>query len=553
MHETAPEITPVNSTAVKTVVNTCLRSAFLDRELDKNSKGTRIQLFTDGQPPFSPTGSAREEFLQEAGNVAEFYIRDMIDPEGNLLPEKNDEFRNVLEVGSELVKIFTNEYSHISLTQQAQSLNILGAALYLARNPDATVEISAGIGGSDSDMTSARFPAYGIPGARITERMISYYAKRKQEKTVVETTDKIINAEFSEFVSDPEIKAQKRTRKKEIVDAIARGEIDINDHLSSEDIDAIYGKYAIPRNRPTFRVFFAHEAARAINHTMDPKKIPQRTEENMKAMQEYMAQHHPAAAAVLELSVDKPWSEHTRYQQALVKYLAHELRTSDDPTVQKTLNVLQKLGQNHGGDMGAELAAEYAAIHPIVFGDRMDLPSSPFVVGQKRDPDVRIVIGGKTEREFCAVREYLTKTANVDRMIAFLEAKREEGTEDSGAEIIPALLRWKKIAQSKRNSYGTNSNPKFMRPDLPVHTIQLITQIGATPTYYPTPFDIPSSASTEEILSHADNLWSLNSQLKNGDQTVDRAVLKHVANDYMALRDDILSSQALRVGQEVKL
>ena len=191
------------------------------------------------------------------------------------------------------------------------------------------------------------------------------------------------------------------------------------------------------------------------------------------------------------------------------------------------------------------------AVHPVVFGDRMDLPASPFIVGETRDSDVRIVIGGKTEREFCAVREYLTKTASADRMIDFMNSL--EGETDFDAVKIGSLLnRWKNITKSTRGRYDSNSS-SFARADLPVHTVQLITSVAATPTYYPTQFDIPSSASTEEVLAHADNLWALNGQLKSGDQSIDRAVLKHVASDYAILRDDIKRSQALREGQEAHL
>ncbi len=548
-NEQQAEYGSAQSPAAKTVVETCFRKAFVDR--DQSVYGPRLQFFTDGQPPFFPTGKEREVLMEEASSVAQFYISDLVGPDGTVLPDKNDEFRNVLEIGSELVKIISDGRNELSLTQQSQALNILGASLYLARNPNATTEIAIGIGGSDSEFTSARFPAYSIPGARITEGIMHFYSERKRQKVAAEVADRLIAEEFGDQGTNPESKAAKRTKRKEIVEAVLDGHIDPMRVLEDEDVEDIQKKYAILKKPPVLKVFFAHEAARAINHTMDPEKIPQRTTENMAALQDYLARFHPEAASQLNMAVDKPWDAHTPYQKAVVRYLAHELRTSDDSVVQKTLALLRKLGQNHGGDMGAELAAEYAAVHPVVFGDRMDLPVSPFVVGETKDPDVRIVIGGKTEREFCAVREYLSKTASADRMIDFMNSL--EGETDFDAVNIGSLLkRWKNITRSTRDRYDSNS-ASFARADLPVHTVQLITSVAATPTYYPTPFDIPSSASTEEVLAHADNLWALNGQLKAGDQSIDRAVLKHVAADYAVLRDDIKRSQALREGQEAHL
>ncbi len=547
-NEQQGEYSSPQSPAAKTVVEACFRKAFVDR--DQKVYGPRPQFFTDGQPPFFPTGKERETLMEEASSVAQFYISDLVGPDGAVLPDKNDEFRNVLEIGSELVEIMSDGRNELSLIQQSQALNILGASLYLARNPNATTEIAIGIGGSDSEFTSARFPAYSIPGARITEGIMHFYKERERQKVAAEVGDRLTNEEFGDQTT-PDSKAARRAKRKEIVEAVLDGYIDPMRILGDEDIEAIRKKYAILEKPPVLKVFFAHEAARAINHTMDPEKIPQRTAENMTALQDYLTRFHPEAARQLNMAVDKQWDTHTPYQKAVVRYLAHELRTSDDSVVQKTLALLRKLGQNHGGDMGAELAAEYAAVHPVVFGDRMDLPASPFIVGETRDPDVRIVIGGKTEREFCAVREYLTKTASADRMIDFMNSLEDE-TDFDAVKIGSLLNRWKNITKSTRGRYDSNSG-SFARADLPVHTVQLITSVAATPTYYPTQFDIPSSASTEEVLAHADNLWALNGQLKSGDQSTDRAVLKHVASDYAILRDDIHRSQALREGQEAHL
>lgn len=200
--------------------------------------------------------------------------------------------------------------------------------------------------------------------------------------------------------------------------------------------------------------------------------------------------------------------------------------------------------------MGAELAAEYAAVHPIVFGDRIDLPVSPYIVGETRDPEVRIVIGGKTEREFCAVREYLTRTASAERMIEFMNTLDEEQDFDA-LKIAGLLQRWRNITQGTRSRYN-DSTDKFARADLPVHTVQLITSIAATPTYYPTEYDIPTGASDEEVLDHSTKLWELNGELKGVDSG-DRAILKHVARDYDVLKADMIANGALEQGKEVVL
>ncbi len=532
----------IESPAVTGLFNACVRKQLIDKP---NTKGERVQFFTDGLPPSFPSGTEKEIFIEESKQIIRFYTQDILDTNGNIPPGKSQEFKNMLEIAPELVRILTNSESHISFAQRSQSLNILGAALHLSRHPNTELAISMGIGGSDSDMTSARFPAYVIPAAKIIEELNEFYEKRRKNKLTSELAEKMVIEEFTNLPDDdPDIKARKKARKKELFESIESGKINPEDYFSDTQTQEIHNRHAIRVNRPRLRVFFAHQAAIAINHTMDSTKIPNRTQENMNALRIYMTTFHPKIAPHMELIVDTPWKEHSPYQTVLIEYLAYELRESQDLNIQKTLAVLRKLGGNHGGEMGAERAAEYAAAHPAVFGDRMNLPYTMYLEGENKNPAINITIGGKTEREFCAVREYLTRIVNAKRLKTFIANKALSASDSKQKQrlqgMIASISRWEDMIAQRRNRYGNIGDEGVIaKADLPIHGIQLITTIGQTPTYYPTEYDIPTGTSDSDVAQHAADLDALNERLKVQGSTLDRSRLKNVRTDYQIMAEDM--------------
>lgn len=505
----------------------------------------RIQVFNNGDRPLPVTDKVhRSAFTEEAAQVVGQFCKDLIQPDGNLIPEKEQEWFNLMDIAPKLIEIMTDRDNHISLVQQPQALNIVAAALHLARNPNAEAVIRVGFGGSDDPFTTSRLPAYTVPALRIVEKMHDFYEDRRTSKLHRTSMQKKITQQEQELGRKLD-KDEKRVLAIELFP-------DENGHYENLDPgeeQAVLDSYAIPKVGPRVEFFFAYHAAIAINRTMDPEQIQQRARENMQAVEAYVLKYHPRVASQVVLQEDLPWDQHRPHSKVILQYLAHLLRTSDDKSVQETVATLQNLGSNHGGQSGAEQAAEYAAIHPWGFGDRLNLPYVNYIKGSPRNAAINITIGGKPERHFCSVRTYLSQNANPEGLIDYINSRIEQ-TDIEEQEYLTRTLslvkRWKNITDiSRAKAYTEGSSVPWgeapaIRADAPLLGIPLITSIGAKPTYYATAYDQPidTDPTTYDKYLISEALGFITTPPTDKEGAMRRLALKDVSYDIAALRKD---------------
>lgn len=532
-----------------TLVQRCL-APFQQNEEQADKKvrvEERIQVFNNGDRPLPVTDKAhRTVFTDEAARIVGQFCHDLIQPDGNLVPDREQEWFNLMDIAPKLIEIMTDRDNHISLVQQPQALNIVTSALYLARNPNANAVIRVGFGGSDDPYTSSRLPAYSIPALKIAEKIRNFYEDRKMSKLHRVALQKKAT-ELEQKLERPLSKEEKAILAQELTpDQDGHYQI-----LDPEEEQAFLDMYSIPKSLPKIEFFFAYQAAIAINQTMDPEQIQKRAHENIRAVRDYVLTYHPRVASQVSFQEDIPWNQHRPHSKIILQYLAHLLRTSEDRSIQETLATLQNLGSNHGGQNGAEQAAEYAAIHPWGFGDRLNIPYVNYIKDRHDNNEINITIGGKPERHFCSVRTFLSQRANPDGLIDFIDTRiNESGLDDrEKAELIKTLSvvkRWRKITDaSRQKAYIKDDESQWnrigsIRADTPQVGISLITSIGEKPTYYATEYDSPIDADPDEYDRFLQDQaqYFINTPPSDKIGAMRRLTLKGVLFDIAALRKD---------------
>lgn len=484
----------------------------------------RIKLFTDGTPPYYPTESAdvRSRFVEEAEKVVSEYCQNYLDQSGTILPSRQQDWNNLSEIAPELVAIIANRKNYVSLVDKSDALNIIGAAILKAQQPETPMVIRIGIGGSDDEFTSARFPAYGIPAFRIAEQINSFYDGRKKRVLRGAAIDKAIASHQNNKGTEPLTKEERST----IAASTHPDQGGNYPGLTEDEHEEVLKRYSVSNNPVKIQFFIAHHAAIAVNHeSKNIERIQQRSQDNVSVLKEYVAKHHPALADRIEITEDIHWDAISIHAKNQLEYLADELRKSNDPSIQKTLAILEKLGKNHGGNNGADKAAEYAAGHPLTFGDRLNLPNTRFLQEAGGNPQILLTIGCSTERLFCAVRDYLRRNADPERFDAFLARKIEQTQDADGKEpyVITkaALEKWQRMIDIHRERFydGNPDSNSIPRPDLPVHEAQLITNIGSKPPYYATEYDRPYGT---DLVTHLAQIREAKTSLKHHGETLKR-------------------------------
>lgn len=564
----------------QSLVKMCLRSFDENQQGSKGAKSieSRIQVFTNGFKPFSPmqpsrnrffivsqqgsveipeddaphykNGSQKEgiqlvrevepvksKFETEAKAVIAQYCTDLVDPKtGDLLEGREQDWFNMVEIAPTLIKILTSRDNYISMVQKSDALGIVKSALHLARNPNASINLSIGFGGSDAPYSPARLPAYAIPALRIAEQIKDFYSDRLQRKmrdAAVQELFEFNDAVRAFYAAQPASKEEKKALSAEL----KPDENGDYSNLTASMRQDVLSKYSISEEPVKVHLFIADEAAIAINHNnMDPEQVRLRSVENMATLKDHVETYHQRVKDVVDYSMDKPWDSkpHTRIT---IEYLADVLRRSQDPSIQETLRILGKLGEGRGGENGAERAAEYAAMHPLGFGDRLDLPYVSYLPRKAEDREISFTIGGRTEKHFCAVRKYLSQNADADGFIGFISQKLEDGSRDDQAALagmIPILERWKSLINYARERSYSNRDSSLPRPDYPLIGAMLITSIAKHPTYYLTEFDQPNSLEPDEYDRYLRQKESYFSD--QNDDALREAVYWSVVEDMNALR-----------------
>ena len=468
---------------------------------------TNTTVFNNGNGLEHPRSPAlKPQFEKTLVKAVSAKCEDLFTADGKIKPETNSEWVNVLEIAPRVTEILLSEENYINSVNRSRAVNIVSFAIDVARNPDLLGEtvINTGFGGSDDEFTTTRFPAYALPALSITRQLSEFYEKREVEAVKSFKSKKIFNklllledakagdADYKRKRQDAKENAEKILKSPELAAEHGLDPTDVE--LTDKEKESVKREKGIASVMPKVRFFFGHEAAIAINGTMQPDKIKARTAENQKILRDFVDENFPDFSENVEIIEDMPWSEHSRYQKLVIDYCAHLLRTSDDQSVKKALSLLEKLGENHGGDTGSERSAEYAAIHPLVFQDRLNLPYTSLFRELNTNPTVNITIGGKAEKSFYAVREYLTENTSADGLIAFINEQIFLGSDhdpSSLIQMIEDIQKWKANIEASRSKYSPNSF-RVDISDRPNNAFQLTTSIGELPTYYArVGFDMP--------------------------------------------------------------
>ncbi len=451
----------------------------------------RLRVFEDGKEP-RPVIDNSHRFERAAEQLIANNYGHYFTSEGTIKPEYKQAWSNVTEIAPSLIKILsdrlqTDRPTYISMIQEDYALNLIATALFLIDNPDADIKILMGIGGSDDEFTTSRFVSYALPALEMAEALADFYQERDQAKQL----DAAVKKRLEEFLATPEAQALSpddlKKRKREIAQITDPSQI-----LTEGDIVEIRRTYAIRTTPAKIEFKFAHHAAQTVNSTMDKDKIIARAGDNITALRKFVDTCYPNLSDNVNYIEDKPWQEHSLYGRMLLEYMASLLRESDDPVIKSTLATLQDRGKNHGGNDGAERAAEYAAAHPIIFEDRLSVPATnTFDDGRKAD--LLITIGGRPERHFNAIRNFLSKNVTSDGLIRYVLTKAAQTTDETERlnlqRLAQRIQRWEEIITHTRAGYRRGT--RTVRADLPIHELLEITTLGEAPTYYASKFDRP--------------------------------------------------------------
>lgn len=467
---------------------------------------TRMKVHRDGQKPYNPTGEKhRDTFFQEATELVASYAHNFFDTSGQLRPDHQQEWFNLVEILPDLVRAITDRRDtekrpYITMVQEQYALNILSLSLHLVQNPNADLLIRTGIGGSDNDFTTARFAGYGLPAVSVGEAVQDVYTKRDAMKLGQRAVERRVDREYPGL----DQKA-KRAKGKELMATTNPYE-----ELTLDEIAQYRRAYAI-RTRPVRIEFvFAPHAAEAVNSVdeqgMTAQAIHDRNKANRAALQAYIETYHTGISENVRYVIDTPWSEHTPFGKLQLEFFADLLQHADDPDIQATLELLQSRGSNRGGQIGRKKAAEYASVHPPLLGDRLNMPyTNTYVDRQGPREELLITIGGEPERHFNAVRQYLGINATPTALLAYIDRQISQASEEGNVQYAEQLMhmagqvtKWQEMLHAKRDRHYLGGLTATPRSDLPIMQVPLICNIGETPVYYATDYDVPVGSSVDD-------------------------------------------------------
>ena len=507
----------------------------------------KFKVFNNGDQPISPMDADPRQFEREAAEIIYDRCADFFTPEGTVDESRRQEFNNVMEIAPTLTAILTDRESHVTLAQRQHALNIVAASIDKARNPDMEIVITEGFGGSDDPFTSTRFDAYPIPAATIAEQINDMYTTRAANKLASAARNKVIAAYKESQGMQPTDQIDKGVRE-EITRQVQPDDTGHYSELDEEEERGVMQRFSIAEQPVRVEFVFAHNAGIAINGgKKEAKQVVARANDNKAELQQFMETYHPAVAANTVYRDDIPWDSEAAAAaygedaegvpllsfnaRVMRDYMANVLRTSDDHAIQETLAILQHRGDKNGGEHGGEGAAEYAGLHGVIFGDRLNLPFTQFIYGRDENSAIRVTVGCRTERHFCAVREYLAEHANPAGYREYITqrmASAPDEEQDALAGVLTDLDTWEAQMAEQRGEYAQGGY--VAAQDRPVHVIPLITDIGESrPPYYNTEFDRPAGSNIGQQIDDIDQFL--------GEVPVHRVVLDILTEDAMDYRE----------------
>jgi hypothetical protein len=213
----------------------------------------------------------------------------------------------------------------------------------------------------------------------------------------------------------------------------------------------------------------------------------------------------------------------------LLKKAAIDETSGANRNVSMVLRILQTRGSHHGGQASLTEASTYAAMHSIVFRDQVPLHDAH---NNGVESGFQITIGGRGERLFNEIREYITVTANPAGFSSFLEhwlaRMRRDGIH---AEPLAPLLNGVDVETVKKLQWRVRSMDRRSAADVerPGEAAWLITTIGGQkpPYYYDQTCDVPHGSC---ISQHLTDL-----RRKFAHEEIDRHAVNAYLHDYSAL------------------
>lgn len=293
----------------------------------------------------------RDILKEEMADVVASHFKDLIEDPGDS-EEKDAQWANA-EVAPTIIGLITDKNAYIEGVQKSHALNIVSAALQIARNPNTKIKIVSGFGASEKEASNA-YVGNAIPALEMADRI-----RIKQAEGRIALT----NAPVVELVFATE------------------AGVEANFKDDKEGADSV-------RARMT---------------------------SNMDYVAQFAQQLYPDVAVVF--NQDIPWSELSPQTLAVIGYNASIIRNSPSDSVQKTLDELVNSGHTKGTNGSTkETAARYAAIHPPVWGINPDYVPTKYLV-KDVPGDVVIRIGPRTESKFDAMIMAIKDTANREGFI----------------------------------------------------------------------------------------------------------------------------------------
>lgn len=282
----------------------------------------------------------REIFRDEIIELVSFHFQDEIaaaDPNSTNVVRKWVEAE---EVAPALIDLITDKKAHIEGVQKSHALNIVSAALQIARNPDTRIKIVSGFGASDKEPSNC-YAGNALSALEMANRMRVYFEQRQTqgEKGLTHT--------------------------------------------------------------PFVELVFAQEAGIQANFPDQADFVRILMAKNMDRVGKFTTELYPDVPVVF--NQDIPWSELDPETRAVVRFNARRILHSPSQTIQKTLEELVVSGHTKGSNGSShKIAAKYSAIHNFVWGDKPNFVPTQYLVNE-HPADVVIRIGPRTESKFDAM------------------------------------------------------------------------------------------------------------------------------------------------------
>lgn len=517
-----------------------------------------ISVFVNGEQPKSPRDlKTKTEFDNAVRMVVLDRTQGLFDENGHIKEGKQQEWENVQQIAPELVKILTSRDNYILSVYRNHATAPIAYAIDAARNPRVIEEtvFNVGFGGSDDPFTSTRLPSYGEPAARLTDAIHTFYTKRgRQVLTKAQLTQ--------EFDLHKQRLGRELTKeeKKQITENVQNGNAD-SELLSDEEATQLLAEKGVPQNMPTIRYFFADQAAMVINSTKNRAGIDERTIANMQALYTHITSKYPHLAERVEIVRDAPWSKHPLRAKLQIDYLASIVEEAEQthPSIKDAVNHLRKRGENHGGENGHKEAHRYAGYHDAIFQDLLSLPFTKYLYQMDKDakfaeygspivhnPLYNIVLGGRSEKEFDLVRDYVSTHASMEGYMKYVQTRaHEESDPDMEQQLLHLHAKLQRldritshIAQARYSQ--TPQAADALRPDHPYMTMSFTTKIGRQAPYYATEVDVPTGSDIPSQIEMIEGqiMDIETSGLSKSEITKQRVNLEWVIFDLKALLED---------------